>query len=134
MSPLHNVRASEKVAYPAVLVTTGDHDTRVIPGHSLKYLAELQSESMSNESSTSEADVAGKKKGNKNVFLGRIYENAGHECKPSLDAVGCALMISGKQVNRAKGGRGSRPLGVHAGCYAAVDNDGGDDDLEVMHL
>jgi prolyl oligopeptidase len=44
-SPLHNVNTDPDVDYPAVLVTTGDHDTRVIPGHSLKYLAELQCES-----------------------------------------------------------------------------------------
>lgn len=43
-SPLHNVDIDSAVVYPAVLVTTGDHDTRVIPGHSLKYLAELQCE------------------------------------------------------------------------------------------
>lgn len=39
-SPLHTVRAS--VAYPAVLVTTADHDDRVHPGHSFKYTAQLQ--------------------------------------------------------------------------------------------
>lgn len=41
-SPVHNVRKG--VEYPSILVTTGDHDTRVVPGHSLKYLAQLQSE------------------------------------------------------------------------------------------
>ncbi len=39
-SPLHNVRPG--VAYPATLVTTGDHDDRVVPGHSLKFAAALQ--------------------------------------------------------------------------------------------
>lgn len=43
-SPLNNVNSDPEVVYPAMLVTTGDHDTRVIPGHSLKYLAELQCE------------------------------------------------------------------------------------------
>ncbi|MBX2811058.1 MAG: prolyl oligopeptidase family serine peptidase [Myxococcales bacterium] len=38
-SPLHNLR---KETYPATLVTTGDHDDRVVPGHSYKFLAELQ--------------------------------------------------------------------------------------------
>jgi prolyl oligopeptidase len=39
-SPLHNVRPG--VAYPATLVTTGDHDDRVVPGHSFKFAAALQ--------------------------------------------------------------------------------------------
>ena len=39
-SPLHNVRPG--TAYPATLVTTGDHDDRVIPGHSFKFAAALQ--------------------------------------------------------------------------------------------
>ena len=40
-SPLHNVRPGR--AYPATLVTTGDHDDRVVPGHSFKFAAALQS-------------------------------------------------------------------------------------------
>jgi prolyl oligopeptidase len=39
-SPLHNIR--EGVAYPPTLVTTGDHDDRVVPGHSFKFAAALQ--------------------------------------------------------------------------------------------
>ena len=39
-SPLHNLRAG--VAYPATLVTTADHDDRVVPAHSFKFAAELQ--------------------------------------------------------------------------------------------
>lgn len=38
-SPLHNLRA---VAYPATLITTADHDDRVVPAHSFKYAAALQ--------------------------------------------------------------------------------------------
>jgi prolyl oligopeptidase len=39
-SPVNNVRAGTE--YPATLVTTGDHDDRVVPSHSFKFVAELQ--------------------------------------------------------------------------------------------
>ncbi|WP_108804724.1 prolyl oligopeptidase family protein [Aquimarina sp. Aq107] len=58
-SPVHNVK--EGVSYPATLVTTGDHDDRVVPAHSFKFAAELQS----------------KQKGT-NPTLIRIETNAGH--------------------------------------------------------
>ncbi|PWN32663.1 alpha/beta-hydrolase [Meira miltonrushii] len=63
ISPLHNIDPKDVHPYPALLVTTADNDTRVIPGHSLKYLAEVQT----------------KKAHNLNPFLGRIYIGAGHE-------------------------------------------------------
>jgi len=39
-SPLHAIR--DGVAYPPTLITTGDHDDRVVPAHSFKFAAELQ--------------------------------------------------------------------------------------------
>ncbi|MDG1778702.1 MAG: prolyl oligopeptidase family serine peptidase [Flavobacteriaceae bacterium] len=58
-SPVHNVKAG--INYPATLVTTGDHDDRVVPAHSFKFAAELQS----------------KQSGN-NPTLIRIETDAGH--------------------------------------------------------
>lgn len=39
-SPLHRLR--DGVSYPATLITTGDHDDRVVPAHSFKFAAQLQ--------------------------------------------------------------------------------------------
>ena len=39
-SPLHNLTAG--TAYPATMITTGDHDDRVVPAHSFKFAATLQ--------------------------------------------------------------------------------------------
>ncbi|MDX1283885.1 MAG: prolyl oligopeptidase family serine peptidase [Draconibacterium sp.] len=58
-SPVHNVK--EGVEYPATLVTTGDHDDRVVPAHSFKFAAELQL-----------------KQAGTNPTLIRIETNAGH--------------------------------------------------------
>jgi len=58
-SPLHNVRKG--VVYPATLITTGDHDDRVVPAHSFKFAAELQD-----------------KQTGDNPTLIRIEVNAGH--------------------------------------------------------
>ena len=58
-SPVHNVKAG--VEYPATLITTGDHDDRVVPAHSFKFAAELQD----------------KYQGDNPVMI-RIETNAGH--------------------------------------------------------
>ncbi|EOY4667262.1 prolyl oligopeptidase family protein [Vibrio alginolyticus] len=58
-SPVHNVK--ENVQYPATLVTTADHDDRVVPAHSYKFIAELQD-----------------KQQGANPVLIRIDVNAGH--------------------------------------------------------
>jgi len=64
-SPVHNVKAG--VSYPATMVTTGDHDDRVVPAHSFKFAAELQDKNVGN-----------------NPMLIRIDVNAGHGAGKSV--------------------------------------------------
>jgi prolyl oligopeptidase len=67
-SPVHNVK--EGVKYPATLVTTADHDDRVVPAHSFKFAAELQEKQAGN-----------------NPTLIRIETNAGHGAGKPIDKV-----------------------------------------------
>lgn len=59
-SPLHNLK--KDVKYPATLITTADHDDRVVPAHSFKFAAELQEKGLKTE----------------NPYLIRIDIDAGH--------------------------------------------------------
>ena len=58
-SPIHNVK--KDIDYPATLVTTGDHDDRVVPAHSFKFAAHLQDKNIG-----------------ENPVLIRIEKDAGH--------------------------------------------------------
>lgn len=67
-SPLHNIR--EGVTYPATLITTADHDDRVVPAHSFKYAATMQ-----------------EKAGKQNPVLIRIDTKSGHGASNTAKAI-----------------------------------------------
>ena len=67
-SPVHNVK--ENVQYPATLITTGDHDDRVVPAHSFKFAAHLQEKNIG-----------------KNPVLIRVEKDAGHGSGTPLSKV-----------------------------------------------
>ncbi|MBI5539497.1 MAG: S9 family peptidase [Bacteroidia bacterium] len=74
-SPIHNIK--ENVEYPAIMVTTADHDDRVVPAHSFKYIATLQE----------------KYKGSNPVLI-RIETSAGHGAgKPTSKQIDEAVDI-----------------------------------------
>lgn len=66
-SPLHNIKPG--VCYPATLITTADRDDRVVPGHSFKFAATLQ---------TAQAATRATQVGCENPTLIRIETRAGH--------------------------------------------------------
>ena len=67
-SPLHNIKQGQK--YPATLITTADHDDRVVPAHSFKYAATLQ-----------------EKASRENPVLIRIETKSGHGASSFLKAL-----------------------------------------------
>ncbi|PLW97141.1 MAG: S9 family peptidase [Marinilabiliales bacterium] len=68
-SPLHNIK--EGVNYPATLAITADHDDRVVPAHTFKFISELQA-----------------KDGGENPILVRIETKAGHGAgKPTFKQI-----------------------------------------------
>jgi prolyl oligopeptidase len=73
-SPLHNIR--EGVKYPATLITTADHDDRVVPAHSFKYAATLQA-----------------KASRKNPVLIRIDTKSGHGASSTTKAIDLAADV-----------------------------------------
>jgi prolyl oligopeptidase len=68
-SPIHTIKADK--TYPAVLVTTADHDDRVVPAHSFKYIAALQATCPNNP----------------NPLMIRIETKAGHGAGKPTDKV-----------------------------------------------
>ncbi|MBW8331911.1 MAG: prolyl oligopeptidase family serine peptidase [Prolixibacteraceae bacterium] len=69
-SPYHTIK--EETAYPAVLATTADHDDRVVPAHTFKYMARMQEYNA----------------GNKLPLLVRIDTKAGHGAgKPTAKVI-----------------------------------------------
>ncbi|HEX8335285.1 MAG TPA: prolyl oligopeptidase family serine peptidase, partial [Pyrinomonadaceae bacterium] len=67
-SPIHNIKAGTK--YPATLITTADHDDRVVPAHSFKYAAALQ-----------------EAQGGDNPVLIRIDTRSGHGASSTTKAI-----------------------------------------------
>ena len=67
-SPIHNTRAGAK--YPATLITTADHDDRVVPAHNFKYAAALQAA-----------------QGGDNPILIRIDTKSGHGASSTTKAI-----------------------------------------------
>jgi prolyl oligopeptidase len=96
ISPIHNVRVptGQNVQYPSMLLTTGDHDDRVVPLHTLKLLAELQY-------------TIGRESTQTNPLLGRISVNEGHGAgKPTKKIIEEQADIYGFVLEATKVGGG----------------------------
>jgi len=99
-SPLHNLRAGTH--YPATMLLTGDHDDRVVPGHSLKFAAALQAA-----------------QGGDAPVLARVETGAGHGAgKPTAKAVAAdadVLTFLAATVGRPATGNGGSSTNGQAG-------------------
>ena len=100
-SPLHNLRAGQQ--YPATLLLTGDHDDRVVPGHSFKFAAALQAA-----------------QGGDAPILIRVETSTGHGAgKPTTKLIAESTdMLSFLEEVMAKGRRGNANSGYFGGSGA----------------
>ncbi|CAL5025978.1 unnamed protein product [Urochloa decumbens] len=90
-SPLHNVRRPwEKGGrgwggqYPPTMLLTADHDDRVVPSHTLKFLATMQHVLRAGEEGSPQT----------NPIIARIERKSGHGCGRSTQKIVCSLLSS----------------------------------------
>ena len=81
-SPLHNIPDLSEATYPSTMVLTGDHDDRVVPLHSLKFISQLQYQQAIKAVESGKEEVEG------NPLLARIETRAGHGAgKPTAKVI-----------------------------------------------
>jgi hypothetical protein len=121
-SPLHNLKAGTE--YPATLVTTADHDDRVVPGHSYKFAAALQAAHKGDRPVMIRIDVkAGHGAGKPTTkqieewadIWGFVADNLGME-------LGRRIRRLRARLRRSRGGDARAP--VHAGSRGRVSRPG----------
>ena len=85
-SPLHNIPSVSEATYPSTMVLTGDHDDRVVPLHSLKFIAELQHQQIGAAAESEQT----------NPLIARIETRAGHGAgKPTAKIIQQAADVYG---------------------------------------
>jgi len=111
-SPLHNIpKLEEGEQYPAFLGITADHDDRVVPLHTLKFMAELQHK-------------VGKASWQTNPLMARIEVKAGHGCSAlnqRLTQRSQILAFITKALQLEETQRGKVSKGYLSGLYKGIN-------------